>query len=675
MGRPAINTVFNPKADKNDFNQTPPAQQATAFGGKFVTNVVNTLQFFSSLDSEGSVHDGPGPGPGRDPHPGRPAVQPDQCASRAAQRPGPQRRRHRHRAQHRDRWRPARPVRSRRDGRSARRRRRPAHRLPVQLPVPRRPALTDADRRAAHRVALHRDRDRPDHHQPIDDQRARDVSMTTTTAALSHRRPGWRRPRLLGVLAAAVLIAGATFAWGALRPVVTVTPAKPATAAPGVSGDAAEPATVRCARRRRRSCQPPARSLRSTIRSLPGPRTSRRTRTTSSARRTSPSCTTGAAGSRQISAISRRHSTPPERRSPSSPTIRGRRRSKRRSTTRSTTSPARSTITDAIVRADATQLGALATRLDAEIELGRIADARKDLATLSAATSGPAIDVRAARLAYVTGDAARALSLSRSALSAASADDETDLGFYDYAVGEYARFTGDVAAARSAYTDALAVRDTDIASLVGLARIDAFEGRTAGGDRRAREGSCHRAPAGDVGIAGRPPDRRRGHGGRDDAFKTVRFVEGLGTDREHRLRSRPDALRARPRRRDRGASCPSPCVARGPTPTTRGTTPSRGRCTASGGSTRRRPRSRPQAPTAPPTRRVLFHAGAIALARATHRPGGRTSNERSRLGPALDPIERVEASRLLGELIDLRRTWSDPACGPLGRCSRPRPEC
>ena len=25
MGRPAINTVFNPKADKNDFNQTPPS--------------------------------------------------------------------------------------------------------------------------------------------------------------------------------------------------------------------------------------------------------------------------------------------------------------------------------------------------------------------------------------------------------------------------------------------------------------------------------------------------------------------------------------------------------------------------------------------------------------------------------------------------------------------------
>jgi hypothetical protein len=58
MGRPAINTVFNPSADKNDFNETPPSQQATAFGGKFRTNVVNGLLFFSSLDSEGSYATG-----------------------------------------------------------------------------------------------------------------------------------------------------------------------------------------------------------------------------------------------------------------------------------------------------------------------------------------------------------------------------------------------------------------------------------------------------------------------------------------------------------------------------------------------------------------------------------------------------------------------------------------
>lgn len=53
MGRPAINTVFNPLADKVAFNKTAPYLQPTALGGKFTTNVVNTLEAFSSLDSEG----------------------------------------------------------------------------------------------------------------------------------------------------------------------------------------------------------------------------------------------------------------------------------------------------------------------------------------------------------------------------------------------------------------------------------------------------------------------------------------------------------------------------------------------------------------------------------------------------------------------------------------------
>lgn len=54
MGRPAINTVFNPSADKDLFNRTPPHRQATAYGGKFRNNVINGLKFFSSLDSEGA---------------------------------------------------------------------------------------------------------------------------------------------------------------------------------------------------------------------------------------------------------------------------------------------------------------------------------------------------------------------------------------------------------------------------------------------------------------------------------------------------------------------------------------------------------------------------------------------------------------------------------------------
>ena len=54
MGRPAINTVFNPAADKDLFNRTAPDRQATAYDGKFRKNVINSLQFFSSLDSEGA---------------------------------------------------------------------------------------------------------------------------------------------------------------------------------------------------------------------------------------------------------------------------------------------------------------------------------------------------------------------------------------------------------------------------------------------------------------------------------------------------------------------------------------------------------------------------------------------------------------------------------------------
>lgn len=54
MGRPAINTVFNPLADKVAFNKTAPYLQPTANGGKFRANVVNTLAGFSALDSEGA---------------------------------------------------------------------------------------------------------------------------------------------------------------------------------------------------------------------------------------------------------------------------------------------------------------------------------------------------------------------------------------------------------------------------------------------------------------------------------------------------------------------------------------------------------------------------------------------------------------------------------------------
>jgi len=59
MGRPAINTVFNhTAADKEQFNRTPPSEQATVDGGKFFNNTKQTLLDLSALDSEGPYTDG-----------------------------------------------------------------------------------------------------------------------------------------------------------------------------------------------------------------------------------------------------------------------------------------------------------------------------------------------------------------------------------------------------------------------------------------------------------------------------------------------------------------------------------------------------------------------------------------------------------------------------------------
>jgi hypothetical protein len=50
MGRPAINTVFNAAAaDKEAFNQTAPADQPTAMGGKFRNNMIAVLEALSAL--------------------------------------------------------------------------------------------------------------------------------------------------------------------------------------------------------------------------------------------------------------------------------------------------------------------------------------------------------------------------------------------------------------------------------------------------------------------------------------------------------------------------------------------------------------------------------------------------------------------------------------------------
>jgi len=138
---------------------------------------------------------------------------------------------------------------------------------------------------------------------------------------------------------------------------------------------------------------------------------------------------------------------------------------------------------ESLYRDDPAQLGALSTIADAKLELGRLVEARADLESLRLQAAGPAVDVRFARLAYLTGDPAEALRLAIGARAAATAagaagGSATGIGFYQYAVGEYARLAGDAATARAAYSAAVAERSTDLGAIIGLARIDALEGRT-----------------------------------------------------------------------------------------------------------------------------------------------------------------------------------------------------
>jgi tetratricopeptide (TPR) repeat protein len=171
---------------------------------------------------------------------------------------------------------------------------------------------------------------------------------------------------------------------------------------------------------------------------------------------------------------------------------------------------------------------ALAVRFDAELELGRIDDARKDLAELKS-TGGPAILIREARLASVTGDATGAVGLAIDARKAAVEDEVQDLGIYDYAVGEYARLAGDGSRALASYKAALDIRPTDVGALIGMARIDAFEGKTDDAiDALRRATDIAPQPEalgllGDLLHATDPADAAA-----TKAFDTIRFIEQLG---------------------------------------------------------------------------------------------------------------------------------------------------
>jgi len=309
-------------------------------------------------------------------------------------------------------------------------------------------------------------------------------------------------------------------------------------------------------------------------------------------------------------------------------------------------------VAQAVVRDEPGNQTALAVMADAELELGHVADAGADydrLAALPGAT-GPALDVRLARLAYLSGDGAEARQRSEAALAAtrtaAAAGETVDLGFYEYAAAEYARLTGDAATARRGYEAALEVRPTDLGALVGLARIQAFDNNTADAIATLEKAAAIAPQPETLGLLG---DLEMTNGQAADAsrqFQTVRFIERLGEIQASVF----DRILIRFELDHGGAAGAALSVARASLQAR----PDAGGHDAVAWALYRLGRI-PEAATeiaaaggaTSADARIVFHAAAIELA-AGDTASGRTALEQAlKLGPALDPIERAEAQRLL----------------------------
>ena len=258
---------------------------------------------------------------------------------------------------------------------------------------------------------------------------------------------------------------------------------------------------------------------------------------------------------------------------------------------------------------------------------------------------GPWLDVRLARLASSTGDAARAVTMARKALAIAPSSDPGELAFYAYALGEYARLAGDSDAARAGFETALTERPTDVASLLGLARIDAFEGRTAEAIAGLRAASDIVPQPEALAILGDLLEVAGDAKAAEAVFQTVRFIGAVGSiqgavyDRQL-LRFELD---------HDGATAETLVAARA----SLAARPDAAGHDLVAWALYRLGRFDEAAAEIVAARadgandaRLRFHDGAIALARGDD-AGRQLVQGALAAGPALDPIERMEAERLL----------------------------
>ena len=290
--------------------------------------------------------------------------------------------------------------------------------------------------------------------------------------------------------------------------------------------------------------------------------------------------------------------------------------------------------------------GAHAILGDALLELGRLDDAQAAYASIATTSAGPALDARLAHLEMVRGHVGRAVELAQQAFTEASADPDTDLAFYAYQLAETARQAGNDTLARTSYDAALAARPGDHGSLVGLARIDAYDGHVDAALAGLRHAAAIAPQPDTLALMGDLLGSSGDASGAETQYQTVRAIEVLGSaagtvyDRQLLLfeldhGGASDAVLAHAR---------AALTAR---PDATGHDIVAWALYRLGRPTEAVAESRLALASGTRDARILAHAGAIEIATGDLEGGTRDLQAALDLGPALDPALRAEVAALV----------------------------
>ena len=283
---------------------------------------------------------------------------------------------------------------------------------------------------------------------------------------------------------------------------------------------------------------------------------------------------------------------------------------------------------------------------DAQLELGRIAEATATYAAFAPASQGPAVDARLAHLALVTGHVDSAVQLAQQAYQEALANPEDDIVFYAYQLGETARQAGNAALARRSFGAALAARPTDLGSLVGLAKVDASDGHPDSAIAGLRRAAAIAPQPETLALLGDLLELGGDGTAATAEYQTVRAIEALGStagtvyDRQLLLfeldhGGATDALLAHAQ------------AALAARPDATGHDVVAWALYRLGRFEEALVESRFALATGTRDARILAHAGAIELASGHVDDGIRDGRAALALGPALDPLTRSEISSLV----------------------------